>query len=118
VTIVIGLDCVATGVLFDHGPYPLVPVLFMVAAAIGGDVLHAALHPSTARPAALRWFAAILPALLQAAYFAALAVTGGIGYTAHLWLGMVVFAGVVGWLLSYLVLPPRGAGDRPAALTA
>jgi hypothetical protein len=28
---------------------------------------------------------------------------------AHLWLGVVVFAGVIGWLLSYLVLPPRVA---------
>ena len=118
VTIVVGLDCVATGVLFDHGPYPLVPVVFMVAAAVAGDVLRVALRPSAARPAALRWFAGLLPALLQAAYFAALATTVGIGYTAHLWVGMVVFAGVVGWLLSYLVLPPRGPGDRPAALSA
>jgi hypothetical protein len=118
VTIVVGLDCIATGFLFDHGPYPLVPVVFMVAAAVAGDLLRAALRPSPARPAALRWFAALLPALLQVGYFAALATTVGIGYTAHLWIGMVVFAGVVGWLLSYLVLAPRGAGDRPAALSA
>jgi len=117
VTVVVGLDCIATGFLFDHGPYPLVPVLFMVAAAVAGDGLQAALQPSPTRPRALRGFAGALAVLLQASYFAALAATVGIGYTAHLWIGMVVFAGVVGWLLSYLVLPPRGAGDRPAALS-
>lgn len=27
VSIVVGLDCIVIGVLFDHGPYPLVPVI-------------------------------------------------------------------------------------------
>jgi len=115
VTIVVGLDCIATGVLFDHGPYPLIPVVAMVAAAAAGDLLRVVLKPSPARPAAFRWFALAVPALLHVAYFAALAVTVGIGYSPHLWMGVVVFAGVVGWLLSYLVLPPRGAAGREAA---
>ncbi len=114
VTLVVGLNCVATGVLFDHGPYPLVPVVAMVAAAAGGDLLRVALRPSPERPAAFRWFALGVPALLHAAYFAALALTDGIGYSPHLWMGVVVFAGVIGWLLSYLVLPPRGAVEREA----
>jgi hypothetical protein len=115
VTIVLGLDCVATGVLFDHGPYPLLPVVAMVAGAIAGDVLRAALRPSASRPAAFRWFALGVPALLHGAYFGALAVTAGIGYSPHLWMGVVVFSGVVGWLLSYLVLPPRGVVGRETA---
>lgn len=85
----------------------------MIAAA--GDVLRAVLRPSAARPAAFRWFALGVPALLHAGYFAALALTQGIGYSAHLWMGVVVFAGVVGWLLSYLVLPPRGTVERATA---
>jgi len=115
VTIMLGLNCVATGVLFDHGPYPIVPVIAMVVAAIAGDGLRAALRPSARRPAAFRWFALGVPTLLHAAYFAALALTAGIGYSPHLWMGVVVFSGVVGWLLSYLVLPPRGAVTREAA---
>ena len=114
VSLVVGLDCIGTGVLYDQGPYPVVPVAFMVGAAVLGDVLRAALRASAARPGALRWFAGLLPVLLQAAYFAALGVTSGVRYTAHLWIGLVVFAGVIGWLLSYLVLPPRGAVERPA----
>jgi hypothetical protein len=115
VSIMLGLNCIATGFLFDHGPYPVVPVAAMVAAAIAGDVLRAVLRPSASRPAAFRWFAIGVPALLYAGYFAALAVTVGIGYSAHLWMGVVVFAGIVGWLLSYLLLPPRTAvGCEPA----
>lgn len=116
-TIMVGLNSIATGFLFDHGPYPVVPVAAMVAAAIAGDVLRAVLRPSASRPAAFRWFAIGVPALLYAGYFAALAVTVGIGYSPHLWMGVVVFAGVVGWLLSYLLLPPRAViGCEPATV--
>jgi hypothetical protein len=115
VTIMLGLNSVAMGVLFDHGPYPVVPVAAMVGAAIAGDVLRAVLKPSSSRPVAFRWFAIGVPALLYAGYFAALAFTVGIGYSPHLWMGVVVFAGVVGWLSSYLVLPPRAAVEREAA---
>jgi hypothetical protein len=40
-------------------------------------------------------------------YYAALALTTGIGYTPHLWMGVIAFAGIIGWLTSYLVLAPR-----------
>ena len=105
--IVIGLDCVAMGFLFDRGPYPLVPVVAMAAAAGLGDLLRAALRPVAARPARFRTFAFVLPALLNAGYFAALHLTAGIGWTPHVWLGVIVFTGVIGWLLTFLVLPPR-----------
>src|SRR5262249_47829220 len=117
VTIMLGLNSIATGFLYDHGPYPLVPVAAMVGAAIAGDLLRMVLRPSPPRPAAFRWFAIGVPALLYAGYFAALAVTVGIGYSVHLWMGVVVFAGVLGWLLSYLVLSPRAAvGCEPATI--
>jgi len=105
--IVIGLDGVAMGFLFDQGPYPLVPVVAMAAAAGLGDLLRAALRPVAGRPARFRAFAVLLPAMLTAGYFAALHLTAGIGWTPHVWLGVVVFTGVIGWLLSFLVLPPR-----------
>ena len=117
VSIMLGLNSVATGFLYDHGPYPVVPVAAMVCAAIAGDLLRMLLGPSPARPAAFRWFAIGVPALLYAGYFAALALTVGIGYSAHLWMGVVVFAGVLGWLLSYLVLSARApVGCEPATV--
>jgi hypothetical protein len=115
VAIMVGLNSIATGFLFDHGPYPVVPVAAMVAAAIAGDGLRALLRPSASRPAAFRWFAIGVSALLYAGYFAALAVTVGIGYSPHLWMGVLVFAAVIGWLLSYLLLPPRAIVLREPA---
>jgi hypothetical protein len=64
---------------------------------------------------AFRWFAIGVPPLLYTGYFAALGLTVGIGSSPHLWMGVVVFAGLVGWLLSYLVLPPRAVVPREAA---
>lgn len=108
VAILITLNSVAMGFVYDQGPYPLAAVAALSAAAVAGDMLQVALRPSAARPAALRLFAVALPVLLHAAYFAAVHFTSGIGWTPHLWLGVVVFSGAIGWLLSYLVLPPRG----------
>jgi len=107
VTIAVALNSVLMGVLFDHGPYPLGLVVAFCLGAIATDVLRALLRPAASRPAAFRWFAVAQPALLYGAYFGGLALTTGIGYTAHLWMGVIVFAGVIGWLLSYVALPPR-----------
>jgi hypothetical protein len=40
-------------------------------------------------------------------YFVALGLTVGIGRSTHLWTAIVVFSAVVGWLMSYIALPPR-----------
>ena len=39
-------------------------------------------------------------------YFLTLISTTGITWTVHLWLGSTVVAGIAGWLLSYLLVPP------------
>jgi hypothetical protein len=105
--ILIGLDSIAMGFLFDHGDYPLALVAASIAAALVVDLVRPVLRPRADRPAAFRVYAAAVPGLLAAAYFAAVATTAGITWSPHLWMGTVVFCGIVGWLLSYLVLPPR-----------
>ncbi len=40
-------------------------------------------------------------------YFVSLLLTDGIWWSAHLWLGSIVLCGFVGWLVSYLVMPPH-----------
>jgi len=40
-------------------------------------------------------------------YFLALMLTEGVAWSVHAWTGAIVLAGAAGWLLSYLVLPPR-----------
>ena len=71
------------------------------------DVLRALLRPGVERPVAWRWFAFTLPVVLHLLYFGSLALTEGLWWSLHVWLGTALFTGVAGWLLSYLVLPPR-----------
>lgn len=100
-------NSVLMGFLFDRGPYPLAAVIALSLAGVAADLLRAGLRPAASRPSAFRWFAFSLPVILYVAYFIVLALTTGIGYTPHLWMGVIVFAGIIGWLMSYLVLAPR-----------
>lgn len=106
-TVLVGLNSLAMGFLFDHGAYPRALVGASIAAGVGGDLLRLALRPAAERPRAFRLFAFAVPAVVSGAYFACLAATAGITWSTHLWAGTVSFCGIVGWLLSYLVLPPR-----------
>ena len=110
-TIVIGLDTIGMGFLYDGGPYPRDVVLAIVAGAVAADVLHGRLAPGGQRVGRLRVFATAVPVLLYTAYFIVLAATRGIAWSPHLWLGVIVFAGVIGWLLSYVCV-----GLRPATI--
>jgi hypothetical protein len=105
--LLIGVNSVAMGFLYDHGSYPRALVAATVLAGVVADLLRVALRPSAERRVALRVWAFAVPLVLALVYFACLALTAGIAWSPHLWLGTVVFAGVVGWLLSYLVLPPK-----------
>jgi branched-subunit amino acid transport protein len=65
---------------------------------------------------ALRIFAFAVPAILYGLYFAGMIVNdGGIGWSVHLWAGSAVMAGLVGVLLSYLVVPPQLPSEEAAA---
>jgi hypothetical protein len=60
---------------------------------------------------AFRTVAFAIPAVQYLLYFAAVVWWARLTWSVHLWTGAVVIAGAVGWLVSYLVLPP---GRRPA----
>jgi len=81
---------------------------FIPAAVLAGLVADLLLQRRAAFESTLRLrlFAAVVPVVFSAAYFAALALTLGMGWTVHLWAGSIVLAGTAGWLLSYLVSPP------------
>jgi len=55
----------------------------------------------------------LVPAVVFALYFATLMMTGGIGWTIHLWLGAIVIAGIIGLFLDELT---RAATARAGAL--
>ena len=105
-TLVIGLNAVAMGFLY-RGAYPLLPVLARTMAALGAEAVYARFQPSTQRPGAWRLFAVVVPLLLTTLHFAALGVTVGVWWSVHLWAGTIVLTGLVGLLVSLLlVLPP------------
>ena len=58
-----------------------------------------------------------MPAILYALYYAALALYGGTWWAIHAWTGAIILAGVVGLLISFLVLPPAWPGEQEAAST-
>ena len=88
-----------------------------IAAGIVTDLLVGALRPSVHRSVAFRTVAFAVPASYYALFLATVAVTRGVWWTVPLWSGAVVLAGGVGWLLSWLLLPPPvHVGAAPDAL--
>lgn len=84
------------------------PVLLFatgVLAGLAADVLVWRLNPSIVNLRALRLFSAALPAIVYLFYFLAALFTVGLWWSIHLWTGAVVLCGVMGWLVSYLVVP-------------
>jgi hypothetical protein len=93
----------------DTGPGPLIGAA--VLAGVAGDMLLARLRPSPARPAAFRVVAFAVPAVQYLLYFLAVLWWATLTWSVHLSVGAIAAAGGVGWLVSYLVLPP---GRHPA----
>lgn len=98
--------------LFDD-QYRLIPVAII--AGLVADLLIRFTRPSTERPQALRIFAFIVPVVLYLGYFIDLMITNGsITWSIHLWLGSSIMTGIVGLLLSYLLVPPQGPAGKQA----
>jgi hypothetical protein len=85
----------------DPWVFPLTIVAGLVA-----DVLYRWLRPEIQRPIHVRLFAALVPIALYSLYFLTLTLMGGTWWPVPLWTGAIVMSGVVGWLISYLVVPP------------
>jgi hypothetical protein len=92
---------------FMHDQYRFIPAAAL--AGLAADLLLRWLRPSVVRSGPLRLFAFAIPAIYYALYFVVLIVTQGLGWSVHLWTGSIVLAGVVGLLLSYLIIPPAQA---------
>lgn len=62
---------------------------FAVVTGVMADVLYRRLKPSVVRPSALRLFAFVVPVVFCVLYFSTLALTGGVWWTIHLWVGAI-----------------------------
>ncbi len=109
-TLIVTLNALLVSVLRDQ--YQLIPAA--IVAGLLGDLLVWRVRPSLDRPASVRLFAFAVPVIFYSGYMLTLQLTGGIGWSIHLWLGTIVVAGIVGLLLSYLVLLPPSPSDRAA----
>ena len=69
------------------------------------DLLYQALKPTVERREALRLFAFLAPVVIQTIYFLALLASSGLAWSVHFWVGSIVLSGVVGLLLSFLLVP-------------
>jgi hypothetical protein len=84
--------------------FELIPV-----AIVGGlvaDLVILWLRPGPTRITALRLAAFFAPVGVCSLYMLMLALTRGISWPVHLWLGSIAVSGAVGVLLSYLAVPP------------
>ena len=71
------------------------------------DLLYQVLKPGAEDKATLRLFAFAVPVVRNSMYFLGLFAIKGIAWSVHLWVGSIVMAGVVGLLLSYVLVPPK-----------
>src|SRR5579884_2349175 len=79
---------------------------------LAADLLYRIIRPSLKRPDMLHLFAFAMPAVYYLCYFLNMAIFQGIQWSIHLWLGSVFMAGIVGLLLSYLVVPMKGGEGK------
>lgn len=100
-TLVFGINGALMSTTHDH--QALVPIA--LAAGLLADVLVHIVRPSTDRPARLRLIAAVVPLTYYALYVGALHASVGVWWSVHMATGAVILSGVVGLLLSLVVLP-------------
>jgi hypothetical protein len=94
--------------------FSLLPV--GIVGGIVADLLNQVLRPNRGNIVAVRAFAFLVPIAYFGAYYANLAILGQpITWKIHLWLGSILIAGIVGWALTYLMLPPGGATSDATA---
>ncbi len=91
-----------------NNQYELIPGV--VVAGIVADALLRVLRPTASRTE-LRVFAFAVPTVLYLCFFLTLALIATISWSVHLWLGSCVMAGVVGLMLSFLLVPPQGPAE-------
>lgn len=105
-TVMLTLNALAMSVLYYQGYPPFLHLLARGMAGLVADLLLAWLRPARQRPHALRLFAWAVPVVTLTFYFVTIHYTARIWWSVHLWVGVTFLAGLVGLLLSYVLVPP------------
>ncbi len=86
----------------------------VIATGLTAEALLRLLKVSTERPLSVQIFAFAVPVVFHLAYFLTLSLSGGTWWTIHMWLGMTFISGLVGVLLTMLLLPSWQPAEQPA----
>jgi hypothetical protein len=76
------------------------------------DLLNKGLKPVAERATALRLFAFVALVVINTMYFLGLAAIKEIAWSVHLWVGCIVMSGIVGLLLSYVLVQPQHPAEQ------
>lgn len=79
----------------------------MVLAGLIGDLLLLWLQPGKERPFVFHLFAALIPFFIFSFYMITIVTTSTTWWVVHLLTGIPTYAAATGFLLSYLILPPK-----------
>jgi hypothetical protein len=89
-----------------QGYAPLFGVIIL--AGLAADLLNWVMRPGPNRVNTFRLFAFLVPVITYSLFFGTLIATTGVWWAIHMWAGIIVQAGVVGLLVSWLLLPGKG----------
>ncbi len=101
-TLLLTINTAALAVVSSHWWILLVAI----PTGLLGDIFIRMFNPSVENRTSLRVFAFGFPATLYLLYFIGLNLTEGVWWRIHLWGGAIALAGVVGLLLSYVMVSP------------
>ena len=107
-TLVLTLNAAALSLM--HNTYIVIPISAIAGVII--DVVYRFLQPSTERVDQFRLFAATVPLIIFTVYFLVLWLTMGIVWSVHLSVGSIIVSGIAGWLISYVMIPPKAPADQ------
>ncbi|MBM3256719.1 MAG: hypothetical protein FJY98_00080 [Candidatus Liptonbacteria bacterium] len=111
---ILGLNALALTLM--HGEY----YFFISSAIVGGlfiDCLYKSLCSLELKEKHIRFFGILAPVALFTTYAASILIMDMSPWSMHMWGGMVVIAGITGYLLTYLVIPPGDGKPRPRVKT-
>jgi hypothetical protein len=92
-----------TALAFIANEYIWLPM--PIIAGLVADTIIGLTKPSLTNPLPMRAVAFAVPSTYYLVYFIILNATQGVWWSVHLWTGAVVMAGIVGVLLSYMLVP-------------
>jgi hypothetical protein len=117
-TIMLGLNGSMMAVFNPHALMISAPTGIL--GGLAADLLYRALQPSLQEPDRVRLFAFLVPLCMYIVYFLDLMIVGalfwhaGIVWTAPFWAGAPVVAGITGFLLSFVMIPPTSEQQERA----